>query len=599
MRCKWIQLNSSRFAALCLACLLLIAYAPAVSAAEIGGDCGEGLSWSLEGGTLTITGSGDMTDFTEKEMAPWYAYREDILRVSLPDGLTNVGDLAFYDCDNLTAVVLPDSVEAVGDYAFAGCTDMTMLTLSSDLQTIGEAAFSDCYDLRSLDLPDGVESIGLKAFYRCESLTTVTVPDSVEQIGTSTFAYCKNLVRADIQASVDVLPEWMFYGCEYLTAVVLPDDISDVSDHTFRACGNLSSVYYDGESKSMTEIEQIFKEDANIGNQAVIQNGTPNASIIATSTRENEDGTVTQEKITVTKSDNASVATTVEHTLPADAETGGSYRADISVTVDSSSGWSEAQGSVAASLKDLNSQFAQNTESEGVNVHVYTAGTDGVDQSFVGSMAGRDVSLTVTTRDGSTWKIDCSTLDDTSESDGYDLRYTITAGSAELCSELETATAFSVRFVASAQVNAEVLIPLGSTYARQNATLFCRSGKELSRHQTVVVDGQGYAHFYLASVDAEAEYYIAMHLPVPEDDVILPAELLEEYNAIRYEPVQYEITGRTSSWGMNLGQVTWIMVGVLAFCVIGVGFTMYFLNKRKLKNGYIPDISDEDIRGNV
>ena len=73
-------------------------------------------------------------------------------------------------------------------------------------------------------------------------------------------------------------------------------------------------------------------------------------------------------------------------------------------------------------------------------------------------------------------------------------------------------------------------------------------------------------------------------------------ELLVEYNAIRYEPVQYEITGRKSSWGMNIGQVTWIMVGVLTFCVVGVGSTMYLLNKRKLKNGYVPDISDEDMQ---
>lgn len=577
---------------------LLLGIAPAVSAAEVGGDCGEGLTWSLEGGTLTINGSGDMTDFTEQEMAPWYEYREDILRVSLPEGMMSVGDLAFYDCGNLIAVVLPDSVEAVGDYAFAGCEEMAVLDLGSDLQTIGEAAFSDCYDLRSLNLPDGVESIGLKAFYRCESLTGVTVPESVEAIGTSAFAYCTNLVSADVQASVDVLPEWMFYGCEYLTAVILPDNLSDVSDHTFRACDNLSGIYYDGESKSMKEIEEIFKDDPNIGNKAVVSSGTPNGSVIAASVRENADGTITQETITVKKSDNASVATTVEHIRTADSDTGGSYRADISVTVDGASGWSEAQGNVETSLKELNSQFAENDAVQSVNVNVYAVGTDSIDQSFVDSMAGRDVSLSVTTRSGSSWKIDCAELDSEAETDSYDLSYIVTAATAELCEELETETAFSVRFVSSATVNAEVLIRLGNAYARQNATLFCKSGRELTRHQTVVVDGQGYAHFYLAAVDAEAEYYIAMHLPVPkEEDAILPEELLVEYNAIRYEPVQYEITGRTSSWGMNINQVTWIMVGVLTLCVVAVGFTMYLLNKRKLKNGYVPEIYDEDIQG--
>ena len=106
------------------------------------------------------------------------------------------------------------------------------------------------------------------------------------------------------------------------------------------------------------------------------------------------------------------------------------------------------------------------------------------------------------------------------------------------------------------------------------------------RHQSVVVDGSGYAHLYLASVDCNLEYYLALNLLDASEAAILPAELLQEYNAIRYEPIQYEITGRTSSWGLDIGQVTWIMVGVMAFCALAVGFTMYLLNKRRIKSGY-------------
>ena len=595
MRCKWFQLNSSRFAALCLVFWLIAACAVSVGAEEIGGECGDGLCWSLEGGTLTITGSGDMTDFTEEEMAPWYAYREDILRVSLPDGLTNVGSLAFYDCGNLTTVVLPDSVETVGDYAFAHCEDMTLLDLGADIQSIGESAFSDCYALQSVDLPDNLESIGLKAFYRCESLTTVTVPDSVESIGMSAFGYCKDMVSANVQAKVNTLPEYMFYGCEKLAAVTLPQQLSDISDYSFRGCDQLGTVYYDGESKTPDEIRELINSGVNgFNSTGVVTDDTPANSVTAGVARENADGTVTQENTTVTQGANASVTTTVEHTHPADTTIGGTYAAEVSVTVNGAEGWQEAQGMLSDTLRDLNDRLTVDGEAPHVNLNVYIKGTDSIDSSFVHAAAGQDVLATVTTRGGSTWKIDCSSLDGLSGSDGYDLSYTVTAGSAELCSELETETAFSVRFAASAQVNAEVLIRLGSTYARQNATLFCRSGKELSRHQTVVVDGQGYAHFYLAAVDAEAEYYIAMNLSASEDDVILPGELLEEYNAIRYEPVQYEITGRTSSWGMNLSQVTWIMVGVLVLCVVGVGFTMYFLNKRKLRHGYVPEIYDDE-----
>lgn len=597
MRHKWFQLNSFQFAALCLALVLLCAYALAVSAAEFGGDCGEGLTWSLEGGTLTISGSGDMTDFTEQEMAPWYEYREDILRVSFPEGMTNVGDLAFYECGNLTAVVLPNSVEAVGDYAFARCEDMALLDLGSDLQTIGEAAFSDCYDLRSLDLPDGVESIGMKAFYRCESLTAVTVPDSVESIGMSAFGYCKDMVSANVQAAIDTLPEYMFYGCEKLTAVTLPDQLSDINDYSFRGCDQLSTVYYDGSSKTPEEVKKLVSSDVTgFDGTGVVTNNTPASSVTSGIARDNGDGTVTQENTTVTQSKNASVTATVQNTRPENTTIGGTYAAEVSVTVNGTAGWQEATGMLSDTLSDLNDRLTVDGEAPKVDLNVYVKGTDSIDRDFVSSMAGQNAQATITTRNGSSWKIDCSELDSETETDGYDLRYTVTVAADEMCNELKTETAFSVRFASSATVNAEVLIRLGSAYARQNATLFCKSGRELTRHQTVVVDGQGYAHFYLAAVDVEAEYYIAMNLSAPENDAILPEELLVEYNAIRYEPVQYEITGRKSSWGMNIGQVTWIMVGVLTLCVVGVGFTMYLLNKRKLKSGYVPDISDEDMQ---
>ena len=138
------------------------------------------------------------------------------------------------------------------------------------------------------------------------------------------------------------------------------------------------------------------------------------------------------------------------------------------------------------------------------------------------------------------------------------------------------------------------MIRLGDTWARQSATLFQRNGRELTRYQTVIVDGEGYAHLYLASVDDKAEYYIAMNLPEQQEEAIIPDELLHEYGQpVNYTPIQYEITGRESSWGMNINQVTWIMIGGMTAVVVTVGFVMYLLNKRKLRMGYVPDLDEE------
>ena len=81
------------------------------------GTCGDNLQWSLdsETGVLTITGTGDMwnwysrnTDETFK-MSP-FAKKASIRSVILPDGLTRIGDNAFYFCSSLAGVTIPPSV---------------------------------------------------------------------------------------------------------------------------------------------------------------------------------------------------------------------------------------------------------------------------------------------------------------------------------------------------------------------------------------------------------------------------------------------------------------------------------------------------------
>ena len=559
------------------------------------GECGEGLAWTLEGGTLTITGSGEMTDFTEPDMAPWYPYRADILRLSLPDGLTSIGDIAFYDCEKLTHVVLPDSVERVGDYAFLDCAGITLLDLGSGLRTVGEAAFSDCYALRSLDLPDGLESIGMKGFYRCESITSVTIPASVASLGVSAFGYCKSLVSADIRASITEIPEFLFYGCEKLSSVKLPEQITQVNDFSFRGCDQLGSVYFDGGAKTLEELKEIT-------NNAQVSNNTPVPSATGGTATLNGDGTITQQNITVVQGENASVASKVEHTFPETTVSEGTYKTEVQVTVNGETGWQEAREMVTDALRDLNDRLTQDGEAPRVDVNVDVKGTDVIDQSFVAAVAGQNVQTTIHTCGGSAWKMDMAALDAENTPESYDLSYILAPGSQALSDELGTTSSFVLTFNTSTEVEAEVLIRLGDAWARQNATLFQRERSGLTRRQTVVVDGRGYAHFYLASVNAETEYYVGMNAPVVvndkgevQDDAILPEELLAEYDAVRYEPVQYEITGRTSSWGMNINQVTWIMVGVLAVCVTGVGVTMFLLNKRKLKMGYVPDLDDEEM----
>ena len=107
--------------AVLLCAVLLLSAAPAAFADGESGSLGSNLQWSFSDGTLTITGSGDMADIAETERAPWYELRNEIYRVILPEGLTSIGNLAFYECEKLQTVVIPDSVTRIGNFAFAYC----------------------------------------------------------------------------------------------------------------------------------------------------------------------------------------------------------------------------------------------------------------------------------------------------------------------------------------------------------------------------------------------------------------------------------------------------------------------------------------------
>lgn len=595
MRRYSLQRNISWLMAVLLVLMLLAGAFPVALAAE-SGTCGADLSWSFDEGTLTITGSGDMTDFPESTMSPWYHLREEILKISLPDGLTSVGSLAFYECKKLTAVVIPNSVSRIGDYAFANCTGIELLNLGSGVENIGECAFSDCYKVASLTLPKSLKTIGVKTFYRCESITTLTVPSSVTSIGITAFGYCKALVTADIQAQLRTIPDLLFYGCDSLVSVKLPDSATGVGEYAFRGCDQLTTVYYDGEEKTPDQIQQIVDQDVpGFNDTGNVTGGNETDVVISGTATENPDGSVTQENTSVNRGDHSTTSTIITNTHPEDSLTG-DITTDITITIEEEEGWDEATDAVKDALKGINDAITSTgSTSKPTEITVYVKDTENIDEDFVDALAGRDVTVTIITQDGSIWQIKGTDVDTKTEAESYDLRYEVTPGSAELCEELGTTKCYVVRFLAPAQINAEVMILLNPSLSLQNATLFERR-EELTTIQSSVIDMDGYAHFYLASVAEDSEYYIALNMKEAEGTAIVPEVVQTAYGKPEYvEPIKYEITGRKSSWGMTFNQVTWIMAGVLGGCVVIVGIVMFVLNKRKLRMGYVPEWDDEEI----
>ena len=129
------------------------------------GRCGDSITWTLDdSGNLTLSGSGEMWN-NGYDDSPFKD--SGIKTVTIEDGITSIGDCAFYGCSGLTELTLPNSVTSIGGNAFEGCSGLTELILPNSVTSIGNAAFSGCSGLTELTLPNSVTSIEGYAFFDC------------------------------------------------------------------------------------------------------------------------------------------------------------------------------------------------------------------------------------------------------------------------------------------------------------------------------------------------------------------------------------------------------------------------------------------------
>ena len=136
----------------------------------------DGLTWTLyEDGTLTISGTGAMKDYNINDTQSPVINHQNVKKVMIEDGVTSIGNYAFYFCENLTSLTLPDSVTSIGDSAFDTCRGLTNITIPEGVTNIGDCAFYDCNNLTSITIPDSVNSIGNGVLEACSSLKTISI----------------------------------------------------------------------------------------------------------------------------------------------------------------------------------------------------------------------------------------------------------------------------------------------------------------------------------------------------------------------------------------------------------------------------------------
>jgi hypothetical protein len=214
------------------------------------GTCGDNLTWTLEDGVLTISGTGEMQDdwtFSDE----WREIRDNVTSVVIEKGVTSISDWAFDGYKGLTKVTLPEGLAQIGDDAFGGCTSLKTILLPEGLTAISDGLFYGCSSLTTVYIPDSVTSIAHSAFELCTSLTTITIPDSVTEIGAYAFYECTSLKTITIPESVESIWQYAFAGCENLTNVTISEGVQKISWAAFSGCPKLYSVTI---PQSVTEI---------------------------------------------------------------------------------------------------------------------------------------------------------------------------------------------------------------------------------------------------------------------------------------------------------------------------------------------------------
>ena len=255
--------------------------------ADDSGSCGTGVTYSYVESThtLTISGTGAMTNYNHTVDRPWDGYAEYITSVVLADGLTNIGKYAFYGFTNLATVAIGSGVTSIGDDAFNECDNIATITVDggnskydsrgdcnaiiettsntlvlgckgttipNTVTAIGDYAFYGSVGLTSINIPASVTSIGNTPFLRCSNLTTITVDEgnpkydsrgncnAIIETSTNTLVYgCKG--TTNVPFGVTSIGESAFYGME-LTSITIPTSMTSIGDLAFGACASLTSV---------------------------------------------------------------------------------------------------------------------------------------------------------------------------------------------------------------------------------------------------------------------------------------------------------------------------------------------------------------------
>ena len=205
------------------------------------------IQWTLdtESGVLTIYGTGNMKNYhgnwdygcRGNGNVPWYNYRTRVKSVVIEDGVTSIGNAAFYQCTNLTSITMPPSLTKISYEAFRGCSSLEEITIGSGVCTIQDRWVTDCPKLRLIHLEEGntcfavidgiIYTADMETIVKMPDnnpITTYVIPDGVSKMATDAVYSQQNVESITVPVSMTNIDYGVFDNCPKLTTLIFKAD---------------------------------------------------------------------------------------------------------------------------------------------------------------------------------------------------------------------------------------------------------------------------------------------------------------------------------------------------------------------------------------
>ena len=240
--------------------ILTFSYTKATKAETLGTfQYGDNIYATLdETGTLTLSGTGAMWDGSKVLYRKYHGsgrydyyeyyrssetktvkiagkdtYIDDLVyKIVVNDGITSIGNYAFYEFTKLQSLSIGSSVTSIGEYAFYHTSGLHTVTIPGTIRKIGIGAFSSS-GLTSCTLNKGIQTIDNYAFYNTK-LKYLVIPDGITMIGEGAF-YNYSLETVTIPQNITIIKTGAFPS---VTATIYSMDVM-IADGAFGSSSTL------------------------------------------------------------------------------------------------------------------------------------------------------------------------------------------------------------------------------------------------------------------------------------------------------------------------------------------------------------------------